>query len=60
MSRPINLEDLGSATDEQLAVAYVKAVGLAHDAPKDTGAMTWATRAREACRIGGEIARRSR
>ena len=65
MTRPINLERLHEATDQQLADAYARALQLAHDAPKDMpnegmASPTWAVRSREAFRIGDEIARREK
>lgn len=64
--RPLNLERLHEATDEQLAVAYAAALVMAHNAPREiagdppvlNGSMAWAARSREAFRLGGEIARR--
>lgn len=66
--RPINLERLHEATDEQLTEAYAAAIAKAHDAPKDMrgdppiidGSAAWARFSREAERIGNEIDRRRR
>lgn len=59
--RAMNFEKLDEATDEQLAKAYAAALTKARDAPKESaGSMAWARFAREAARIGDEIARRKR
>lgn len=62
MSRPINLEKLEEATDEDLMEAHAAALTKAHDAPYDRadGSMSYARFAREANRIGAEIDRRKR
>lgn len=63
--RPINLENLDEATDEQLADAHAHALRRAYDAPKDQpdrgmASSTWAAASREAFRIGNEIERRKK
>lgn len=59
--RPINLEKLHEATDEQLREAYDVAIARAHDAPKsDQGneSSAWSRFSREAFRLMAEIDRR--
>jgi hypothetical protein len=64
--RPINMERLWEATDEQIAEAYAVAIDHAHNAPKEmcgeppiiSGSMAWARFSSRAFRISSEIVRR--